>query len=417
MEDTAVILQARWVVPVSSEPIENGRVVIEQSRIVEVGRASNKSSAAIDLGDVALLPGLVNAHTHLELTSCSGKFAAQSFVDWIQQVSRNQPDDSTIRQSIRDGMQASIACGVTTIGDIGHGFSAVQEWLTSPVNMVGFLEVLGMGHKRNDPHSRSLENATEMCERFAAMPSALARHKSIVQLGITPHAPYSTDPSLYRQAIDFAQKTSRPICTHLAETREELQFLADGTGPFRDLLERFNLWDGSFQPPGCSPVEYAQSLGLLACKPLLAHVNYVGDEDLDRLAQNGCSVAYCPRTHAFFKHEPHRYRDMLARKINVCLGTDSLASNPTLSILDELRFIRMQDHAIDNVELLKMATLSGARALGLDRETGSLQPGKRADLIAVPLSHLATTDPIEDICSSDMQPSAVYVAARRIHPV
>src|SRR5688500_15863032 len=124
-----MILKARWVLPISSEPIENGYVVIEQSRIIEIGSATGKSSGTTDLGDVVLLPGLVNAHTHLELTACSGKIPAQPFVDWVKQVGRNQPDDSTLRQSIRSGLHASLATGVTTIGDIGHGFLAVQEWL------------------------------------------------------------------------------------------------------------------------------------------------------------------------------------------------------------------------------------------------------------------------------------------------
>ncbi len=419
------VLKARWVLPVSSPPIENGRVAVENGRIATVETATGPRSAATDLGDVTLLPGFVNPHTHLELSLCRGRMPfTGSFVGWIERLtSLYQHEDAgtgrALRRSIRGGLRQSLAAGVTTVADIGSGRRAVEEWHGTALNVVGLLEVLGIGPKRMSEHDRSVARVTSLCQQADAMgqgPPATEACGSLRRLGISPHAPYSTGPLVYREAIEFATRTHRPICTHLGETRDELRFLSDGTGPFREFLERLGLWDGSFSPPGCSPVEYARQLGLLACGSMLAHVNYATDSDLDILARGKSTVVYCPRSHRFFGHEPHRYRDMLDRDINVCVGTDSLASNDSLSVLDELRFLRLQDQQISGQCLLAMGTIAGARALGLDAETGSLEVGKRADLVAVPLTDTKARDPLADLLSGNAEPSAVYVGGQRLHP-
>ena len=174
------------------------------------------------------------------------------------------------------------------------------------------------------------------------------------------------------------------------------------------------MWDGSFSPPRCSAVEYAHRLGLLEAGALLVHVNYASDDDLDLIARHGGHVAFCPRSHHFFGHRPHRFRDMLRRGINVCVGTDSLASSDSLSVLDELRFLREQDQSLPAHELLSMGTLAGANALGLGAVCGSLAPGKSADFVALPLSSPSAGDPLEDILSADTRPIAVYVAGRAV---
>jgi len=426
------VFKARWVVPGTFVPVENGRLVVETGRIAAVESATGRGRAVTDLGDVALLPGFVNAHTHLELSFCHrGAAFTGSFVEWLESLISLQAQeaaDTLLRRSIRDGVRHSLAAGVTALGDVGGGLRGIEEWSQAAIHIVGFLEVLGMGPKRFADHERSVRRAARLCERGEAFwpvaAGAQARGsldgssgRSLRRLGISPHAPYSTDPSVYRGAIEFALRTGRPICTHLAETREESAFLAGGTGPFRELLERRRLWDGSFDPPACSPVEYAQQLGLLACRPLLAHLNYVTDADLDLLARSSASVAYCPRTHRFFQHDPHRYRDMLLRGINVCIGTDSLASSDSLSVLDELRFLRRQDQTGSGEGLLAMGTIAGARALELDAEVGSLEAGKRADFVTVPLCDPSTADPIADLLSGDSKPSAVYFGGAQVHPL
>ncbi|UCD30066.1 MAG: amidohydrolase family protein [Planctomycetota bacterium] len=411
-----ILFDARWIMPVSSPPIENGRLVIENGRIVSIDRAAGRDRSAIDLGDAIVLPGLVNAHTHLELTACRGRVPYRgSFVDWIEQLTiinpHNGPDD-LLEKSIGEGFKQSITAGVTTLADIGAGPYVLRQWSRAPINTVGFLEVLGVGPMLCNDHLRSFGKVTELFQSIADVDSG----ENLKRVGISPHAPYSTDISIYREAVHFVGQTGRHICTHLAETREELQFLSDGTGPLRDLLERFGLWDGSFEPPGCSPVEYVRQLGLLEHDPLLVHVNYVDDKDLGLLAEHQCSIAFCPRSQRYFEHEPHRYREMLARGINVCIGTDSLASNDSLSVLDELRFLRSQDQKISNRQLLEMGTIAGAGALKSDGQIGTLESGKKADLAVVPLNNPATTDPVDDLLTGESVSSSVYVSGKRIYP-
>ncbi|MHC4441454.1 MAG: amidohydrolase family protein [Planctomycetota bacterium] len=407
---------ARWIVPVTSEPIENGRLVVEDGRIVSVGRATKGEAKAVDLGDAVILPGLVNAHTHLELTCCRDRVGYQgSFSDWIARLTAINPHSGpsdVLVSSIADGFEQSMAAGVTTVADIGAGPRVFKEWTQSSINTVGFLEILGMGLMRLMAHERSMTKVTELCQSD----TGLVTNEVIRCIGISPHAPFSTETSIYRDAIAYAQRTSRPISTHLAETREELQFLADGTGPLRELLEKFSLWDGSFKPPGCSPVQYAQQLGLLECNPLLIHLNYVSDAELDLIAGKDCSIVYCPRSHSFFEHQPHGYRDMLARGLNVCMGTDSLASNDSLSVLDELRFLRGQDRTLSNQQLLNMATMAGARALKLDHRIGSLEPGKKADLAVIPLANPHTDDPVDDLLTGNLTSSVIYISGKPVYP-
>ncbi len=410
MSDSTRVIRARWVVPVTSPPIENGYVGTSGSYITQVGKGRpDVAGETIDLGDSVLLPGLVNAHTHLALTSLHGHIPYQgSFTGWIKALGRASAvleDDETFRASVNAGLQASLSAGVTTIADIGYGQRSIDGWRDAPLRLVGFLEVLGMGPKRWGGHERSISAAEDAIRRAVG-----EGHPAM--LGLSPHAPYSTDPVVYRDAM----RTSCRLCTHLAETREEHQFLHDGTGPFRDLLEEWNLWDGSFQPPGCSPVQYMQQLGLFRTHPffapLLVHVNYLDDADLDVLAATHANVVYCPRAHAFFGHEPHRYREMLGRGINVCIGTDSLASNDSLSILDELRFLRSVDDQSSDEWLLRMGTMHGAAALGPCATTGALECGGRADLVAVPLGRAAAEDPLEDLLRGNRVPSHVFSGGR-----
>lgn len=445
-------LRARWVVPVIGPPIENGRVEIRDGLIASVGPVRTPGRDELDLGDVVLIPGLINAHTHLELTRFRGRVPfTGSFTDWIERLTRltsvprakadlARPDvqgnleqkapyeqgganetDTTPDQrdaqrgSIRDGLSQSVAAGVTTIVDIGYGHHAVEEWSHAPCSVVGLLETLGMGPKRDADHPLSIRRMLRLClDNGVSQPRKEGECEGLIHLGLAPHAPYSTDPSIYRKAVDCARRSGRLVATHLAETRDEIRFLADATGPFRDLLETRGLWDGSFTVPRCSPVRYAQQLGLLEGGSLLIHVNYLSESDLDLLAEGKASVVFCPRTHAFFDHEPHRYRDMLDRSINVCLGTDSLASNDTLSILDELRILRVVDEDLPGDLLLELATIRAARALGCEGRMGAIRTGYRADFVAVPLGDLSTNQPVEDILRSNTSPRNVVVAGRSI---
>ncbi|MDM8005011.1 MAG: amidohydrolase family protein [Phycisphaerae bacterium] len=418
---STVVYQARWILPVASPPIENGRLVVQDGCIVTAEKAGAPDSSAIDLGDSVVLPGFVNAHTHLMLTGCHGIRYRGSFTGWIRNLMAVHPRfafGDTVRQSVREGLGQSMAAGVTTVGDIGDGVEVIEAWAAGRMNIAGFLEVVGIGSKRAGGHPKAVQTAAELLHRgflelwVPPRSNNPLTHPGLFTAGLSPHAPYSTDACVYREAIGCVSGLSgicRRLCTHLAETREEEQFLRDGTGPFRELLEQFGLWDGSYRPPGCSPVEFMEQIGFLSHRPLLVHCNYVSDSDLDLIAASEASVAYCPRSHRFFNHEPHRWREMLARGINVCVGTDSLASNDTLSVLDELRFLRCLDPSIPGGQLIRMGTLAGARALGLDDQIGSLEVGKRADFTVIPLDRAMTHDPVEAVLADSSCPSSAFV--------
>jgi len=197
----------------------------------------------------------------------------------------------------------------------------------------------------------------------------------------------------------------------LAETIEEHEFLLDGTGPWLDFLKRIDRWHNSFHCPHLSPVKYFLQLELADQPFLLAHVNYITDDELDLLAQSNHSVAYCPRSHSYFGHQPHRFPQMLSRGINVCLGTDSLACNDSLSILDEMRFIHKQNPGFCTETLLKMATINGATALRWQDKVGTIALGKEADLIAIPLTD-SSAEPLSDILRSSVSPKLTIVRGK-----
>jgi len=404
--------RARWIVPVDSPPIESGSIVFDRDRIISVQRAKPSEKADVDFGDAVIVPGFVNAHTHLELTRLHNRIPYRgSFLGWIADLvaaSRPIPPEEDRITFIRDGLSRSLAAGVTTVGDVGLGAHALAAWRGAGSRIVGWLEVLGMGPRRFSPHEQALDRLISACESCPPTDR--------LTVGLSPHAPYSADTDVYRRAIEYALASRRPICTHLAETPEEVQFLAEGTGPFRDLLRLWGLWDGSFAPPRCSPVAYAGQLGLLDAGALLVHVNHASDDDLDLLARSRAHVVYCPRSHRFFDHPPHRWLDMLARGVNVCIGTDSLASTDSLSVLDELRFLRRQHPALLANDLLRLGTAAGARALALDAICGSLARNKAADFVVFPLTCPSTFSPVEDILLSEVRPIAIYSRGTPLQP-
>jgi cytosine/adenosine deaminase-related metal-dependent hydrolase len=207
-----------------------------------------------------------------------------------------------------------------------------------------------------------------------------------MQDGISPHAPYTVSPILLRQLVTLARTRNMPLAMHLAESREELAFLKTGTGPFQELLDERSMWDAEAVPRGSRPLDY---LRLLADAPraLVIHGNYLNDEEMAFLAgkRERMSLVYCPRTHAFFQHEPYPLTAAIAAGVRVALGTDSRASNPDLDLLAEMRFVARAYPTIDPHDVLRMGTLLGAEALGREDEVGSLTPGKLANVVAVPL--------------------------------
>jgi aminodeoxyfutalosine deaminase len=402
------LLCAVWVVPMVGPIIPDGAILIGEGRILDVGSRSELRSRHADfevrdLGDAVVLPGLVNAHTHLELSDCQcGPPPAGGFATWLVGMLRRtrigpEEMDRAVTRAVGIGIEQSLRFGITTVGDISRQCRLTRALLReSPLRVVSFGEVQAMAQRRGLLEER-ISIAAE--ESLAA---------SRLKIGITPHAPYSVEPDGYRRCLETAKTRHLPLATHLAETKEEAAFLSSHSGPLRELWDRWLTWDDSVPKFSGGPIRLARELGLLDYPTLLAHVNYCDDDELSILAAGNASVAYCPRTHQFFGHPPHRWREMLDRGINVAVGTDSCASSPDLNLVDDLRLLHRL-YPDEPVSLLwEMATVRAARAIGLG-DAGVIRLGVSADLVAFPC---ASPDPLRDILERRVHPVAVWIAGR-----
>jgi cytosine/adenosine deaminase-related metal-dependent hydrolase len=229
--------------------------------------------------------------------------------------------------------------------------------------------------------------------------------------GISPHAPYSVHPELFERLLHLASDAQAPIAFHLAETLEEVDLLATGGGPFRELLIELGAWDETAIPRGTRPIDYLQRLASFGVHALVIHGNYLDDEEIRLVAADPqrLTVVYCPRTHAYFGHTRHPLAKLLADGGNVALGTDSRASNPDLNMLEEVRHVARHFPELPPSTALELATRRAARAMQLDERLGTIEPGKDAALVSVPLGNGAETDPHWLLYESN-QPAAPLVA-------
>lgn len=391
-------LRAHWVVPVDGNPIEGGTVTIADGQIVALG--TQPEGPIEDLGEVTLLPGLVNSHTHLEFSELEQPLGqpGMTLPAWIQQVIASRGTKHRDPQrAIAAGLQESSRLGVTTIGDIATEITA--NIAADQPQVIGFQEVIGFSSARHD------SVLTDVKHRLAA---------SGLDSGISPHAPYTVHPILLEHLIDLACKHKIPVAMHLAESPEELQLLTDGTGAFQKLLEERSMWDNEAIPAGSRPLDYLKSLAR-APRAIVVHGNYLDLEEIEFLAsqRERMSIAYCPRTHAYFGHSPYPLSQMLTAGVRVALGTDSRASNPDLNLLSEMRHIAQHHPQVSPEQILRMGTLSGAEALGLANTTGSITAGKWANLTAVPRTS-STDDPWETILHSNELPISTFIRGKLV---
>lgn len=392
-------LGARWIVPVEGDPVADGVLVIEDGRIGRIERRRGRTPD-LDLGNVAIVPGFVNAHTHLDLDPIpSLPEGILPQVDWLRRVvdyRRSQPPGDA-QATIARNLQASLESGTTLLADITAGGQSWSQVAAAPVRALVLAEVIGLKRERG------LQTTQEAFDWLASIqPEAMVA--GCARPGLSPHAPYSTAGWVYERAA-----TARvPLCTHLAELPEELELLANRSGPLRDFLEELGAWDQGWRPLGPRPGDYVRRGSLKRADWLIAHGTYLDPSDFWQLlptaAPDGQRVAvvYCPRTRARFGHGPHPFRALLERGAVVCLGTDSLASSPSLSVLDELRALHQEDPSLSGPLLLTMATLFGAWALRAETVTGSLKAGKSADLAVIALPDRDAAEPYPLILDSGL---------------
>lgn len=408
-----MILRGRWLLRPGFPAVENAALVVRHGKISEAGRWPEiarraADQQATDLGDVVLTPGFVNAHAHLELSDLRGRFPRpRRFTDWLRslvgEMRRRGPE--VLSEAVRSGAAESLAAGVTTVADITYRGAASAELAASPLRSTTFVEVYG--------HA-----ASQVAKRLA---SALAAAEGLpaskrFRVGLSPHAPYSAGVKAYVAAVREADRRGWPLATHLHETREEIDLYRCGRGGLRRWLPlRLILWRGGFRPPGTSPIKALAAAGFFHRPVLVAHCNYLDDEEIEILRRSGSTVAYCPRSHDYFGHADHPYPRLLAAGLSVALGTDSLASSPSLSILDEMRFLHARDPALPPESLLAMATAAGADALGLSGCAGRLAIGEEADMVAVECAS-GVADPWDALLDGGSRVSGVWIAGERVSP-
>jgi cytosine/adenosine deaminase-related metal-dependent hydrolase len=375
--------RAAWLVPISQPPIRDAWLRTDRGRIVAFGHSRPgdfTTEDEIDLGEVAVLPGLVNAHTHLELSWMRGRISeSDDFDHWIRRIIELKNEAihhaDAVAAAIERGIQEARAFGTALVGDVTNSLTTSRPLRDCKMAAVVFHELLGF---RSEDAAGLMQEAAARLE--AEPPSDLVRHT------VAPHAPYSVSPALFgliRTALQrdpFARSS-----VHLGESATEIEFLRYGTGPCRIGLERMGKWDASWVPPRCNPVEYLDRMGFLDDRVLVVHGVQFGDAELKRLVAKGMTLVTCPRGNIRTGAGTPPLEEFFDAGVRVALGTDSLASVPDLNLFSELEEMRRLAPALPARVLLESATITGARALGFEADFGTIDSGKRDALIAVQL--------------------------------
>jgi cytosine/adenosine deaminase-related metal-dependent hydrolase len=402
-----MLYRADTVLPMTSPPLRQGAVRVEGDKITAVGTAAELQPQAdepvVELGACTLLPGLINGHCHLDYTKFRGSISAgNSFTEWIKTINalRRSFGPADYLEAIEEGFQMLEEGGVTTVANI----EALPELLpllpVPPLRTWWFLELIDVRQRING--DETLLGALSFFENH---PEWLGG------FGLSPHAPYTASIDLYRLARQAGDTHGMLSTTHIAESVEEHEMFNHASGPLYDFLAEMGR-DNSDCGQG-SAVSHLIEHGVIGENCIIAHLNYLQDYDYELVAQSGASVVHCPKCHSYFGHAAFPLKALRAHGINVCLGTDSLASNNSLDMRGEMR--QVQDvHGLTDRDVLEMATLHGARALGQAGVLGELSPGSTADLVAFPYpkTHAhgpGTADPYGLVVRSHARPNLLAV--------
>jgi cytosine/adenosine deaminase-related metal-dependent hydrolase len=382
---------AAWVLPMDRPPVAGGTITIDGGFIKSVDE--RPSGRVEDLGAVALLPGLVNAHTHLELSWMRGQIPpADSMPRWaaaLMQLRRsvsNEPPGPIV-----DAIAEARASGTCLVGDVTNTLATYEPLAESDLSASIFRELLGFNH--SDPDAL-VAAAAQQIDLLTPIPS--------LRPSIVPHAPYSVSPALFAA---IRRAGGRPVSIHLGESEAEMQFLRDGSGLWRTVLESIHVWNPAWAPPRCGPVEYMDRVGLLDENLIAVHGVRFTDDDLSRLAARRATVVTCPRSNQWTGAGIPPIEAFYGAGVRVAIGTDSLASVEDLNLFAELARVRQLAPSVPARAILHSATQAGAEALGFGLELGTLAPGKRAQVIAVRLP--ARVVDVEEYLVSGIEPRDV----------
>jgi 5-methylthioadenosine/S-adenosylhomocysteine deaminase len=400
------ILSARYLVPISSAPIENGAVAFENDKIIAVGTTAEiiekfPAAALEDFGEAAILPGFVNAHSHLEITAMRGfvdRFD-DDFTAWLLTLTKVRGEiltDEDVQNAATLGAIEGAHAGVTCFGDIGRFGKNGSEALKA----VGLRGVV-FQETEFSPDDRTADaDFSRLEEKFLKLKESETK---LVKAGLSPHSPYTVGARLFEKIAAYAIENDVKISVHAAESDEESELMQKGTGFFAGIYKKYGF---EWRTPHCSSIEFLDKLGVLQVKPLLAHCVKVSERDIDLIKNSDSRIAHCPKSNAKFGHGIAPFEKFLDAAIKTGFGSDSVASNNTCDILEEARFATLfarnlpaRKRFLQAAEIVEAATLGGARALGLEAEIGSLEAGKQADLAVVSLENIAQM-PVHDVYSA-----------------
>ena len=401
---------AEVVLPMVGAPIRRGAVRVEGGEIAAVGPAveltRREGEPVTDLGESILLPGLINAHCHLDFTRFKGIISPrQSFTEWIKTINALRRSFTTqdYIDAIGEGFEQLAQSGTTTVANIESFPELLPHLPVPPLRTWWFLELI-------DVRSRVMED--EML--LGALSFFEAHPEWLGGFGLSPHAPYTASVDLYRLARTCGEKYGMLASTHIAESVEENEMFCHARGSMYDFLGSLGR-DNSDCGHG-SALSHLVEHGVVGPMWIIAHLNYLQDYDYELLAQTGASVVHCPKCHTYFGHAPFPMKALRERGVNVCLGTDSLASNNTLDMRSEMREAQVL-HGLGDREVLEMVLLNGARALGQAGKLGQISPGSAADLVAFSFDAAATgaeADPYFQVIQSREEPRLLLVNGRRV---
>jgi cytosine/adenosine deaminase-related metal-dependent hydrolase len=399
---------ADMVLPMSTPPVPQGAVRVEDARVVAVGPAAELTpqpgEEVVDLGASTLLPGLINGHCHLDYTGLRGSLDSRhGFTEWIKNINalRRSFSLQDYVESIAEGFDLLAEEGTTTVANIESMPELLPHLPVPPLRTWWFLELIDVRTRINED-----ETLLGALSFFESHPEWLGG------FGLSPHAPYTASVDLYRLARMCGEKHGMLSTTHIAESVEEHEMFSHARGPLYDFLAGLGR-DNSDCGQG-SALSHLVEHGVIGDNYIIAHLNYLQDYDYDLIARTGASIVHCPKCHTYFGHAPFPLKALRERGINICLGTDSLASNNSLDLRGEMREV-LQFHPVTSREVLEMCTLNGAKALKQSGQLGEISPGSLADLVAFPYEDgVPEADPYAQVVQTHGKPGLLLVNGRPV---
>jgi len=409
-------IAAEWIFPVTSPPLHRHTIEVKNGLISRI-RPSQPSDTL--LTDICILPGLINSHTHLAYTALRNLFDDLEFFPWIRKITEvkyQKMSEDDVVLSTRMGIAECLRAGITTVADMSDFEPALKTLFESPLRGIFYWEVFGVEKEH------AAKTWSDLQRLYPRLKSEYQTDR--LKVGLSPHAVYTVRPELYREIAQMAVLEKIPISFHVAESRAEEKFIGKRSGVIQKFLEKRA---ADWEILGNTSIAHLAKTGIFDTKPLLAHLVQVSSQDMDILQDYQVSIAHCPKSNAKFSHGIAPVTKLVNRGFRVCLGTDSAASNNRLDLFEEARFALLQQRnlekgqALSEQQLLEMMTIRGAEALGMQKEVGSLEPGKQADMIALRmpsfyadarqvLYHLINTSTSADVTKTIISGKEVVVA-------